>query len=594
MSISGRSRVQRLHLGAVLHFSLLIGISTIPAPESAAAASDTPQAQVVTVPLSESQATGLLAYGAGAPAAVCTLQWQGPEQYLVPNSLADGYRLAAFQDPVAQGCPGPYPFGVTALWWTVYFASNTSVKVRPLILRDTGAVGCPAPGDTIYAGKVYTLDPPSAGAWIVRISLGDTICINAPYFIGLEMIDTQEIIDIIVDGLAPLTCRTYRDTGGGWTDLVAASGFTHNMGLWTAVLDQTQSGCPANECPLAVTVTPPTVSGTSGLPLSATVSAADPDGGGPLRYFLVVGPGEIDSLTGVWTYLPACADVPGFTLTVEATDRLFGDCPSSRLEIPVTVTPAALTFLNCGSDTVHWGDEITRQLQVSGGCPPVAFSLQAGPGSVTPEGLWSVISACGDLGSHTVLINATDDAGQSVTCAFELVVTNTLPACQSPVAASAPWGELTLVPLGPLTDADGDTLTYHLTAGPIWGGIFDARWTATRPESDSADYTVCYSVQDGCGTSAVCCFLVSEVCRCECHADPQCDGNMDILDVVLTVNRAFRAAASIPFCPGYDVIDGRTDVDCSGATDIVDAVRMIDVVFRGGDPAANFCEPCGP
>ena len=61
------------------------------------------------------------------------------------------------------------------------------------------------------------------------------------------------------------------------------------------------------------------------------------------------------------------------------------------------------------------------------------------------------------------------------------------------------------------------------------------------------------------------------------------------------VDRAFRAAPATldPACPfGPPEIDGVTDVDCSGATNIVDVVKIVDVTFRGADPATKFCKPC--
>lgn len=84
-------------------------------------------------------------------------------------------------------------------------------------------------------------------------------------------------------------------------------------------------------------------------------------------------------------------------------------------------------------------------------------------------------------------------------------------------------------------------------------------------------------------------------CACDCHADPApfgaCDGFQDVLDVVQTVNIAFRGAPSIidpnPNCP-YET----TDTNCSQSTDILDVVKMVNVAFRGANPATEFCDPC--
>ena len=78
-------------------------------------------------------------------------------------------------------------------------------------------------------------------------------------------------------------------------------------------------------------------------------------------------------------------------------------------------------------------------------------------------------------------------------------------------------------------------------------------------------------------------------CQCPCHTDPQCDGLTNVLDVVLTVNVAFRGAPAVfdDGCP-YE----QTDVDCSGFTNVIDVVKMVNVAFRGMDPATQFCDGC--
>jgi len=80
-------------------------------------------------------------------------------------------------------------------------------------------------------------------------------------------------------------------------------------------------------------------------------------------------------------------------------------------------------------------------------------------------------------------------------------------------------------------------------------------------------------------------------CSCPCHADPQCDSIVSVQDVVLTVNVAFRGAASVtdPGCPRR-----QTDVNCDGVTTVADVVKVVNVAFRSGSRATNFCDPCAP
>lgn len=86
--------------------------------------------------------------------------------------------------------------------------------------------------------------------------------------------------------------------------------------------------------------------------------------------------------------------------------------------------------------------------------------------------------------------------------------------------------------------------------------------------------------------------IVVSPCGCNCHCDPaQCDGKQDVLDVLQTMNVAFRGTAPI-IDPNFGCPHEATDVDCSNATDVLDVTRMINVAFRGGNTATEFCVPC--
>lgn len=74
---------------------------------------------------------------------------------------------------------------------------------------------------------------------------------------------------------------------------------------------------------------------------------------------------------------------------------------------------------------------------------------------------------------------------------------------------------------------------------------------------------------------------------CKCHGDPVCDGVFDVLDVLATVNVAFRNGPPLidSGCSWYaHQMHGRTDFDRSGATDIMDVARIVGIAFRGDDP----------
>jgi hypothetical protein len=76
-------------------------------------------------------------------------------------------------------------------------------------------------------------------------------------------------------------------------------------------------------------------------------------------------------------------------------------------------------------------------------------------------------------------------------------------------------------------------------------------------------------------------------CDClPCFADPApnpvCDGVVNVFDVVVAVDVAFRAGTPVTDagCPRE-----RTDVDCNGVTNVFDVVKFVDV-------ALAFCNPC--
>jgi hypothetical protein len=81
-------------------------------------------------------------------------------------------------------------------------------------------------------------------------------------------------------------------------------------------------------------------------------------------------------------------------------------------------------------------------------------------------------------------------------------------------------------------------------------------------------------------------------CACLCNADPECDGVVNVLDVVAAVGVAFRSGPQLPdphdLCPVAP-----TDVNCDGLTNVLDVVRFVNVAFRSADPQTEFCDPCG-
>jgi hypothetical protein len=78
-------------------------------------------------------------------------------------------------------------------------------------------------------------------------------------------------------------------------------------------------------------------------------------------------------------------------------------------------------------------------------------------------------------------------------------------------------------------------------------------------------------------------------CDCACLGDPNCDSETDVIDLVETINVAFRGMAGVT---DSDCMLSRTDLNASGATDIVDVTLMVRAVFRGEPIETIVTNPC--
>jgi hypothetical protein len=79
-------------------------------------------------------------------------------------------------------------------------------------------------------------------------------------------------------------------------------------------------------------------------------------------------------------------------------------------------------------------------------------------------------------------------------------------------------------------------------------------------------------------------------CICTRHGDPNGDGIHNVLDVVLTINVAFRGSsdqADSDCCPHIS----RVDSNCDCVVNVIDVVTIVNTAFRAGPPP---CDPCAP
>ncbi len=127
----------------------------------------------------------------------------------------------------------------------------------------------------------------------------------------------------------------------------------------------------------------------------------------------------------------------------------------------------------------------------------------------------------------------------------------------------------------PLTDLASGLYHWRIKAYRAPG------WPGSDP-TDSTDFSASGSFDLG---------AVS--CACDCHADPECDGQTNVFDVVHAVAVGLRNEPDVPD-PNPACPRNTTDVDCDNDTDIFDVVKLVNVGFRNELPQDNFCDPCAP
>lgn len=146
-----------------------------------------------------------------------------------------------------------------------------------------------------------------------------------------------------------------------------------------------------------------------------------------------------------------------------------------------------------------------------------------------------------------------------------------------------------------------DELAMDFVPGCTWNaGTYGTLvfWHAMSVDADgieefgTADHTSFFRLFPGdscsnCDSSGLC--YPPPACSCPCASDPACDSVTNVLDVISTIDVAFRGAVpdSDPRC-----LWQRTDVNCSETTDAVDVVKVISVTFRGSDSEFEYCTAC--
>jgi RHS repeat-associated protein len=262
------------------------------------------------------------------------------------------------------------------------------------------------------------------------------------------------------------------------------------------------------DVPPDITSEPPTQAGV-GQAYSYAVRASDVDGD-PLTFSLTAGPAgmTIDPTTGLIRWTPTSAQVGTQSAEVLVTDGRGGAAvqdwavvvSATAIPLPPTITSTP-TFAGAVGQAYSYPVTATDpQAQ------PLTYSLGQAPAGMTIDptgGLVQWTPGAAQTGPQAVRVVATNQSGLSAYQTFSVqVLVNHAPVINSVAGATGTVGLRYAYDVR-ATDADGDPLTYTLTAGPA-GMTLDAlgrlRWLPGTPDIGTAHVSL--TVADNRGASA--------------------------------------------------------------------------------------------
>jgi hypothetical protein len=143
-------------------------------------------------------------------------------------------------------------------------------------------------------------------------------------------------------------------------------------------------------------------------------------------------------------------------------------------------------------------------------------------------------------------------------------------------------------------DIDGPSFTFTMTTGPLNGIVSELNantgtFTYTPATAYFGPDSIKFTADDGSGpsnTGTVRINVSSSNCVCACWADPHCNGELNVIDLVIVIQILFenRPAANSLNCPPPDA-----DFNCDCFIDIQDFAKVVDLLFAGDE---EYCNPC--
>ncbi|MBI3873278.1 MAG: cadherin-like domain-containing protein [candidate division Zixibacteria bacterium] len=401
-------------------------------------------------------------------------------------------------------------------------------------------------------------------------------------------------------------------------NLLAAGGFPENSTDWINTAVNSPRRNDGMTGIIQLSPQPPVLSPignksvNEGQLLSFNVTATDPNGTIPfLNVFnLPTGAGFVDHLNGIGTFTWTPTYIQSGVYT---NVKFIASDPDSADSESITITVNEITNPPVARDSSASGLEDTpfaaRLQAFDPDGNPLTYTILSGPfngaatGLNTSTGAFNYNPAANVNGNDSLTFRVNDGIVNSNTAKWRVTVAA---VNDPPVAGNVQVSTMVNTPVSvgamPVTDVDNATWTITQTFGPHHGAISNF-----NPATGSFDFfpeldyqgrdTILYVADDGMvhasnGQSpsnvGVITILISAGCNCLCHADPQCDGVPNILDVVLVIGVAFRGANDTvdPSCTHI----GRCDVNCDCHVDVLDVVGMVNHAFRGD--ATPFCSAC--
>lgn len=305
----------------------------------------------------------------------------------------------------------------------------------------------------------------------------------------------------------------------------------------------------------------------------------------PVRWSIRVGPGTIDSLTGIYSFSGRCQ--PGaIPVTVRSTASDGSDY-GCDCQFTINVIDNAPSC-SPAQETVTVSHEQMANNQVNASDPDAGdsllFSKLSGPGAVNASGAWSYPTGCSDVGTspQTVRVKTADAFGScnpgplADTCEFQLVVTNAAPGitnCPEDVLPIDTGQTFSLqLSASDADPADAGSLLFFLVSAPAGFSVSSSgfvQWTPTGTQWGLKSATV--QVRDMCGASTNCQINFAVSLQ---KGDLNADGQLTPADLVHIFHCIYLAT---PPPAGRSACD----LNCSGGATPADAILLLNTVYLG-------------